>query len=105
MTEPRDPIETWLGADVELLPPAPGSFERIHHRARRRRAARAVTAACGAAVVIVAAVVLPQVAGNLLPGHGGPNKASGQTTTSAPSHRPKHRSASPGPHGSAISQG
>jgi photosystem II stability/assembly factor-like uncharacterized protein len=63
MTDRRDPIEAWLSADVELMPPPAGAFERVHRRARQRRAMKAMTAAAGAAVVIAGAVVIPQVAG------------------------------------------
>ena len=96
MTDPRDPIERWLSTDVELLTPPPGAYERVHRRARRRRSMRALGAASGVAVVIAAAVVLPQVAGNLLPNGGGPASVSGTKSTSAtPSTRP---SASRGTH-------
>ncbi len=61
----RDPIEAWLSRDVELLPPPPGAFERVHRRARHRRAMKAVTAAAGAAVVIVAGVTVPQIISGL----------------------------------------
>jgi hypothetical protein len=63
VTDRRDPIETWLSSDVELLPPPPGAFERVHRRARHRRAIKATSAAAGAAVIVVAGVVIPQVAG------------------------------------------
>jgi len=63
MTDRRDPIETWLSADVELMPPPPGSFERVHRRARQRRTMKALTAAAAAAVVIAGGVVIPQLAG------------------------------------------
>jgi photosystem II stability/assembly factor-like uncharacterized protein len=102
VTDPRDPIETWLGADVELLPPRQGEFDRIHHRARRRRATTALTAAASAAVVIVAAAVLPQVAGGLFQGHGAPTNIGGTTTTPARSHSPRQPTSSPKPRSSAI---
>ena len=50
VTDRRDPIEAWLSSDVELLPPPPGAFERVHRRARHRRAMKATSAAAGAAV-------------------------------------------------------
>jgi len=65
----HDPIDDWLSTDVELLSPVPGTFDRIHRRARRRKALTATTTALGAAVVIAAAVVLPQAVPGLLPGH------------------------------------
>src|SRR5258708_36201751 len=75
MTDPRDPIESWLSADVELLSPPHGAYERVARRARRRKASRALGSVAAAAGVIAGAAVLPQVAGGLLPGHGGPNHA------------------------------
>src|SRR5690242_4777662 len=65
MTDRRDPIEAWLSADVDLMSPPPGTFERVHRRARHRKAMKALTAAAGAAVVIAGGVVIPQVAGVL----------------------------------------
>jgi hypothetical protein len=69
VTERRDPVEAWLSAGVELLPPPPGAFERVHRRARHRRAMKAATAAAGAAVIIAAGVTVPQLASIL---HSGP---------------------------------
>ena len=110
MSEHRDPIETWLSADVELLPPRSGTFDRIRRRARRRKAVRTISAVAGAAVVVAAAATLPQVARDLVPGRsGGPAEVG--THTAAPntgksggtaSHAPK-TSASPTSHGPALS--
>ncbi len=85
MTGEFDPIEDWLSTDVELMPPRPGSYQRIHSRARRRKGLVAMSAAAGVAVVIAAAVTLPQVASGLLPGHGGggPDQIGQSTSTSA----------------------
>ena len=76
MTDPRDPIEAWLSSDVELLSPPPGTYQRVRRQARRRKAVRTMSAAAGAAVIVAAAAVLPQVAGNLLPGSSGPDRAA-----------------------------
>jgi photosystem II stability/assembly factor-like uncharacterized protein len=81
VTDPRDPIEAWLSSDVELLSPPPGTYQRVRRRARRRKAVRTMSAAAGAAVIVAAAAVLPQVAGNLLSGPGGPYRAGGGTST------------------------
>src|SRR5262249_7408359 len=62
MTDQRDPVEAWLSKDVELMPPPPGAFDRIHRRARRRKTVRAVSAGAGAAVIVAAAATLPQYA-------------------------------------------
>jgi hypothetical protein len=92
MTNPSDPIEDWLGTDVELLPPRPGTFEQIHRRARHRKAAVALSAGAGVAVLIVAAATLPQ----FLPNQGGgPSKVvpeNSRTSTPQPS---RHRSPKP----------
>jgi hypothetical protein len=101
MTDPRDPIEAWLSSDVELLSPPPGTYQRVRRRARRRKAVRTASAAAGAAVIVAAAAVLPQVAGNLLPGPGGPDRAvdanahqhsSQRTSEPAPRPSPTSRS-------------
>jgi photosystem II stability/assembly factor-like uncharacterized protein len=65
MTDRRDPIEAWLSADVDLMSPPPGTFERVHRRARHRKAMKALTAAACAGVVIAGGVVIPQVVGGL----------------------------------------
>lgn len=75
MTGPTDPVERWLSNDIDLLPPPAGTFERVHRNARYRKTVRAMSTAAGAAVVIAAAVVLPRVAGGLLPGGNGPGPA------------------------------
>jgi hypothetical protein len=107
MSDPFDPIEQWLSADVELMPAKDGTFERVHHRARRRKAAVAAMTAAGAAVVIAAAVTVPQLASALLPGHGGggplriqPHSSSSQSQRPGPS--PSH-SVHPSPHRSSGS--
>jgi len=74
MTDRRDPIESWLSADVELLPPPPGAFERVHRRARHRKAMKALTGAAAAAVVIAGGVVIPQVAGGFRTNNAPPAK-------------------------------
>ena len=45
MTDPRDDLDAWLNAQVQPLPPPPGTFELIRKRARRRKATRAAGAA------------------------------------------------------------
>jgi hypothetical protein len=75
VTEPRDEIDSWLGADVEPLAPPPGAFGRISKRARRRKASRALASAAGAVILIAAAVALPQAVTTLL--HGGTGPAQG----------------------------
>jgi photosystem II stability/assembly factor-like uncharacterized protein len=83
-----DPIDDWLGTDVELLQPRPGTFDRIHLRARRRKTLTATTTALGAAVVIAAAVVLPRFVPGFLPDHGNPTKI---LTSGSPKPQKHHR--------------
>jgi hypothetical protein len=92
----RDPIEAWLSADVELLPPRPGAFERVHRRARHRRAMKAITAAAGAAVIIAAGVTVPQLVSGLgTSGQPGPAKIV--LTPKPGSASPAGKLALPGP--------
>lgn len=97
MSDPFDPVEDWLGTDIELLPAQPGEFERIHRRARRRKTVVALSTAAGAAVAIAAAATLPQLVSALQAGHGGGTENIGSVASShAP--RPSHnRSTSPAP--------
>jgi photosystem II stability/assembly factor-like uncharacterized protein len=92
VTDQRDPIEDWLGSDVELMHPPPGTFQHITRRARQRKMTRALTTVAGAAMIIAAGVTAPQIAATLLPGgNGSANVAVG--------------SGSPGPVPSAARQG
>lgn len=94
MTEPRDEIDNWLGREVEPLPPPPGTFDRIHRRARRRKLNQGLTAVTGAVVVIAGAVLIPTVATGMLAGNrtsaSPPAEASASThsVTAAPTTRP-----------------
>jgi hypothetical protein len=97
MAEPRDPIEEWLGSDIELMQPRPGAFERIRHRARRRKATRALATAAGAFVIVAAAWTGPQFA-SLLPGDSGITKIMGGPSPQARSAKPSsHPAPSAGP--------
>jgi hypothetical protein len=87
VTEPPDYLDAWLARDVEPLSPPPGTFERIHRRARRRKLNQALTAGAGAVVVIAGAVLIPAAATGLLSGGGGkpaPAAAAGQHSSSPP---------------------
>jgi hypothetical protein len=85
VTDPRDDIDTWLARDVEPLAPPPGTFERIHRRARRRKLNQALVASAGAVAVIAGAVLVPAAATGLLSG-GGPSRpaAAAQPRSSSP---------------------
>ena len=72
MTEPPDFLDTWLARDVEPLSPPPGTFERIHRRARRRKLNQALAGAAAAVVLIAGAVLIPAAATGLLTGNGQP---------------------------------
>lgn len=97
MSDPFDPIEGWLGTDVELLPPPPGAFDRIQRRARRRKTVVALTTAAGAAVAIAAAAALPQLFSALQPGNGGGPANIGSASHSSSPRPGHHRSTSPAP--------
>jgi hypothetical protein len=58
----RDPLDSWLGQQVQPLPPPPGTFELITRRARRRKVRRfAVTLAGGVVVAAAVALAVPSV--------------------------------------------
>jgi hypothetical protein len=59
MTDPRDDLDAWLKAQIQPLPPPPGTFELIRKRARRRKLTRAAVAAAGAAAVITIIAAVP----------------------------------------------
>lgn len=90
MSDPFDPIEDWLGTDIELLTPPSGAFEQIHRRARRRKTVVALSTVAGAAVVVAVAATLPQLVSVLQPNNGGPNKVE-QSASSSHSPRPGQR--------------
>ena len=115
MTDPNDDeLDRWLNKDVELLAPAPGTFERVRRRARQRKTRQALASAAALAVVIVGGVSAPAIISSLtsqgghspgqegLAGGGAPTTAtpSGTRTPSA-SPQPESSSASPIPHPSA----
>src|ERR1022692_1236345 len=105
MTDPIDPIDNWLGSDVELLQPPAGTYRKVAGRARRRRTVRAMTVAASAVVVIAAVVTVPQLAATLLPGSGSPARVA--AGSSAPASSPSgsasgpSQSARPSPRSSA----
>jgi len=46
-----DKLDRWLNEDVELLAPAPGTFERVRRRARQRKTRQALASeSAGSAV-------------------------------------------------------
>ncbi len=61
MADHHDDIDSWLSERVDPLPPPPGTFELIRHRARRRKYRRLAITATTAAVIVAAAVTVPQV--------------------------------------------
>ena len=93
MTDPNDDeLDRWLNEDVQLLPPAPGTFERVRSRARHRKARQALASAAALAVVIVGGVSAPAIISSLT-SQGGQEPgqetlADGSTGTIAPSVSP-----------------
>jgi hypothetical protein len=53
----RDPLDSWLGQQVQPLPPPPGTFELISRRARRRKVRKLAVTVVSAAAVVAAAVI------------------------------------------------
>jgi hypothetical protein len=97
MTDPRDDLDTWMNAQVQPLPPPPGTFELIRKRARRRKATRAAAAAAGAAAVIAVIATVPRLVItqlNVGPGPASSGAAAGNTSPAVPSPR-HHASATP----------
>jgi hypothetical protein len=88
MPDPRDPIDTWLDARVQPLPPPPGTFERIRRQARRKKTGRALMSAVGAAIVVAAAVAAPSIASSLRGQPAGPFRPTAQGT-GASLHTPR----------------
>jgi len=88
---PRDEIDAWLDREVELLPPAPGTFERVHRQARRRKRRQALLAAAGAVVIIAGLAAAPQIAAAFSQ-HGprppGQSVAAGRSRSQSPAARP-----------------
>jgi hypothetical protein len=114
VTEPRDEIDTWLGHEVEPLPPPPGTFDRIHRRAHRRKLNQALTAATGAVVVIAGAVLIPTVATGVLtsdnntPPHppaavSGTSHSASTAPRSTPVSTPTQRASAPAGGGTGLS--
>lgn len=88
MPEPRDELDTWLGAQVQPLLPPPGTFERVSRQARGLRARRALLAAAGAlAVAVIAAVAVPQL---VIPALGTGRQASATGGLSSAAALPRH---------------
>jgi len=87
VTDHRDEIDSWLDADVQPLPPPPGTFERVSRRARQRKAGQAVLSAAGAAVLVTALAITPRVASSML-GHQGHESPGGVTAGSTLSPTP-----------------
>lgn len=93
MTDPRDDLDSWMHAQVQPLPPPPGTFELIRKRARRRKATRAVAAAAGAAAVIAVIATVPRLVItqlNVGPGPASSGAAAGDASSASPSaqHHP-----------------
>ena len=85
VSDPRDPVDSWLEADVDLLQPRPGTFERVSRRARRRKAIQATMTAAGAAVIIGGLVAAPNLASFL------PGTKTSQSVAGSRSSQPTHR--------------
>jgi photosystem II stability/assembly factor-like uncharacterized protein len=97
MADRHDGLDEWMNAQVQPLPPPPGTFELIRKRARRRKMTRAAAAAAGAAAVIAVIATVPRLVItqlNVSPGPAASGRAAGQNSP-AGQHRHHHASASP----------
>jgi photosystem II stability/assembly factor-like uncharacterized protein len=97
MADPRDDLDAWMNAQVQPLPPPPGTFELIRKRARRRKVTRAAAAAAGAAAVIAVIATVPRLVItqlNVGPGPAASGNAAGNTSSEG-AHRHHQASASP----------
>lgn len=100
MTDPRDDLDTWMHAQVQPLPPPPGTFELIRKRARRRKMTRAAAAAAGAAAVIAVVATVPRLVItqlNLGPGAASSGAQVGETSSAGAHHHRQQVSATPQP--------
>jgi len=100
MADPRDELDTWTHAQIQPLPPPPGTFELIRKRARRRKVTRAVVAAAGAAAVIAVIATVPRLVItqlNLGPGPAPSGAQVGQTSAAGHHHHRQQASATPQP--------
>jgi photosystem II stability/assembly factor-like uncharacterized protein len=109
-----DELDRWLNEDVELLAPAPGTFERVRRRARQRKARQALASAAALAVVIVGGVSAPAIISSLTSpaghspgqetlagGHAPTTATPSGASSSSPAPQPESSSVSPIPHPSA----
>ena len=97
MADPRDDLDAWMNAQVQPLPPPPGTFELIRKRARRRKVTRAAAAAAGAAAVIAVIATVPHLVItqlNVRPGPAASGNAAGNTSSTG-GNRQHTASASP----------
>src|SRR5580704_2444825 len=97
MPDPRDDLDAWMHAQVQPLPPPPGTFELIRKRARRRKVTRAAAAAAGAAAVIAVIATVPRLVItqlNVGPGPAASGNAAGNTSSTG-GNRQHTASASP----------
>ena len=100
MADPRDDLDTWMRAQIQPLPPPPGTFEVIRKRARRRKMARAAAAAASAAAVIAVVATVPRLVItqlNLGPGPASSGAQVGQTSSAGAHHHQRQPSATARP--------
>lgn len=90
MTDHRDPIEDWLSSDIEVLPPAPGTFQRVRRQARRRKAMQVTSAAAGVAVIVLAGISVPTITNDLF---SGTTAKVSPSTAGTSNPRPAHSAA------------
>lgn len=100
MTDPRDELDSWMHAQIQPLPPPPGTFELIRKRARRRKITRAAAAAAGAAAVVAVIATVPRLVItqlNVGPGPAQSGAQLGETSSAGAHHHHQQASATPQP--------
>ena len=100
MPDPHDGIDDWMKAQIQPLPPPPGTFQLIRKRARRRKMTRAAAAAAGAAAVIAVIATVPRLVITQL--HVGPGPAAsgadvGQNSAAGTGHHSASATPQPTP--------
>ncbi len=89
-----------MHAQIQPLPPPPGTFELIRKRARRRKLTRATAAAAGAAAVVAVIATVPRLVItqlNVGPGPAQSGAAAGETSSAGAHHHRQQASVTPQP--------
>jgi hypothetical protein len=106
MPDRRDDVDAWMKAEIQPLPPPPGTFDLIRKRARRRKLTRAAVAAAGAAAVIAVIATVPRLVITQLqvsPGPAASNADAGQNSAAGTGHHRASATPQPSPASASAS--